>query len=350
MSSLPTVSVIIPTYNRDDMLSETLDSLAQQTYPCDCCEVIVVDDGSTDATGAIAGKAFPFTLRYFWQRNQGDAVARNFGAQQSNADYLVFLDDDILLETGYLTCLMQAHDTYQNRIVVGTTNLWQAETTTFSRSMNASLHTAAYHAQVAQDSVHSSGQIPTTIALPFREAYSNNMSLGREAYIRIGMMQGLEYSGSSMWCDLDFAYRAYRHGFEFYRSTMANCWHRDHTTRDLDTYKRRVRTASYRAVVLFKRYPELLAYIPMFHDKTPILWSQDAPRLIARKIVRAMASSRPSLWGMEHVVNILEKRDPASGLLPPLYRYIIGGHTFQGYRAGLSASSHRRRTEKVQLS
>ena len=49
----PKVSVIIPTYNRKDSLRETLNSLAQQTYPSDCFEVIIVDDGSTDGTAAI---------------------------------------------------------------------------------------------------------------------------------------------------------------------------------------------------------------------------------------------------------------------------------------------------------
>src|SRR5262245_46690597 len=67
MPTLPTVSIIVPTYNRKDLLGETLDSLAQQTYPSDRFEVIIVDDGSTDGTEAIAAKTFPFTLRYFWQ-------------------------------------------------------------------------------------------------------------------------------------------------------------------------------------------------------------------------------------------------------------------------------------------
>ena len=318
--ALPTVSVIIPTYNRKDLLRETLNSLAQQTYPSDRFEVIVVDDGSTDGTEEIAAEAFPFTLRYFWQSNQGDAAARNLGARQSQADILVFLDDDILVEPGYLTYLIQAHDMRQNKIVVGTWNLWLAETTPFSQTLHASL---------------ASDHTPTITELPFRDVYSNNMSLRREAYFKIGMMQGLDFSGSSMWCDLDFTYRAYRQGFEFRRSTKAICWHRDHTARNLDAYKKRVRTAAYRAVVLFQKYPELLAHLPMFYDKTPIIWGQDPPRLIARKLARSMASSRPALWSMEQIVNALEKRYPASTLLPSLYRYIIGGYIFQGYREGL---------------
>ena len=316
----PTVSVIIPTYNRKDLLRETIDSLVQQSYPSDRFEVIVVDDGSTDGTSAIAEQVFPFILRYFRQSNQGDAAARNLGARQSQADFLVFLDDDILLEPDYLTHLIQTYDLGQNMIVIGTWNLGPAETNPFSQSLYSSPDLENSH--IIKE-------------LPFRDVYSNNMSLRREAYFKIGMMQGLDFPGSSMWCDLDFNYRAYRQGFEFIRSTKAICWHRDHTVRSLDVYKKRMRTAAYRAVVIFQRYPELLAHVPMFYDKTPILWRQDRPSLIARKVARSMASSRPVIWSMEEVVHLLEKRNPASSLLPALYRCIIGGYIFRGYREGL---------------
>jgi glycosyltransferase involved in cell wall biosynthesis len=320
LSTPLTVSVIIPTHNREDLLHETLDSLAQQTYPRDCFEIIIVDDGSTDGTAAITAEVFPFSLRYFWQSNQGDAEARNLGARQSQADILVFLDDDILLEPGYLTHLISAHDMVQNKIVIGTWNLWPPEITPFARRLYAS-----------PDLDHSH----TETELPFSDVSSNNMSLRREAYFQIGMMQGLDFPGSSMWCDLDFNYRAYQQGFEFRRSTKAICWHRDHTVRSLDVYKKRVRTAAYRAVVLFQRYPELLAHVPMFDDKTPIIWRQDPPGLVARKLARSMASTRPALWSMEQIIHILEKRFPASTLLPSLDRYIIGGYIFRGYREGL---------------
>jgi glycosyltransferase involved in cell wall biosynthesis len=338
MPPLPTVAVIIPTYNRKEMLQESLNSLAQQSYPSDRLEAIVVDDGSTDGTEAIADAVMPFQLRYFWQRNQGDAAARNFGTQQTQADILVFLDDDILLEPGYISQIIEGHGSHRNRIVVGTWNLWQAETSPFSRSISNQLPTGDFYAraQTAPSSSSSSDPGAATIEIPFRDAYSNNMSIGREAYFSIGMMEGLDFSGSSMWCDLDFAYRAHRQGFEFRRSTRAFCWHRDYAVRDLNTYKKRVRIAAFRSVVLFRKYPELLAYVPMFYDKTPIIWGQDPPRLIARKIVRSMASSPAALWSMEQIADLLETRHPASGILPSLYRYIIGGHIFQGYRAGLN--------------
>jgi hypothetical protein len=73
----------------------------------------------------------------------------------------------------------------------------------------------------------------------------------------------------------------------------------------------------------------------MFHDKTPMIWGQDSPPLLARKLARSMASFRPALWIMEKIVIILEKSYPTSKLLPPLYRYIVGGYIFHGYREGL---------------
>jgi glycosyltransferase involved in cell wall biosynthesis/GT2 family glycosyltransferase len=333
----PEISVIIPTYNRKGLLHETLHSLSQQTYPSDRIDVVIVDDGSTDGTAEIAAETFPFRLRYFRQSNQGDAEARNLGALQSQAKFLVFLDDDMLLEPGYLTSLIQAHAARPNRIVVGTWNLWQAEATPFTKAVNDSDTTGAYyaHSQTRQVAGHSPGQTSATTELPFRDAYCNNLSIRREAYFKIGMMQSLDFSGSSMWCDLDFAYRAHQLGFEFLRSVEANCWHRDHAATDLDAYKRRMRTAACRAVALFRKYPDLPAYLPMFVDKSPISWRQDPPRLIARKLARSVASCRPALWGMEQIAIILEQRRPAATMLTLLYRYIIGGHIFQGYREGL---------------
>jgi hypothetical protein len=78
----------------------------------------------------------------------------------------------------------------------------------------------------------------------------------------------------------------------------------------------------------------------MFHDKTPITWRKDSLRLIARKAVRSLASTRAALWCMERVVGALEKRRPTPSILIPLYRYIIGGHIFRGYREGMGAFGH----------
>jgi glycosyltransferase involved in cell wall biosynthesis len=88
------VSIIIPAYNAEPYLAETLQSCLNQTYPA--VEIMVVDDGSIDATRQVAGN-FP-TVRYFHQANAGPAAARNHGIRQAQGEFIQFLDaDDILL-------------------------------------------------------------------------------------------------------------------------------------------------------------------------------------------------------------------------------------------------------------
>ena len=65
------VSVIVPTFNRQESLLRGLECLKQQTYPFDGFEVIVVDDGSTDGTGQLAWTDFPFRVRYYRHENAG---------------------------------------------------------------------------------------------------------------------------------------------------------------------------------------------------------------------------------------------------------------------------------------
>jgi len=88
------VSVIIPCYNQAHFLGEAIESVLAQSYPH--FEVIVVDDGSTDATAEVAARYSG--VHVIRQDNQGQAVARNSGAYQSRGSYLIFLDaDDRLL-------------------------------------------------------------------------------------------------------------------------------------------------------------------------------------------------------------------------------------------------------------
>jgi glycosyltransferase involved in cell wall biosynthesis len=319
VSALPTVSVIIPTYNRKRFVLDTLDSLSRQTFPADCFDVIVVDDGSSDGTAEIQKEKLPFRLRYLWQTNQGDAAARNLGVKHSQADILIFLDDDILVEPGYVAHLVQEHEPSPHRIVVGTEYLWLEDGNPLSEP----------GAPTAPEENH------TTVELPFADVCSNNMSLGRNAYYSIGMMEGLGFPGSDIWCDVDFAYRAYLQGFEFLRSTRAICYHRDYVAQNLDNNKRRAEKAAFQAVVLFEKYPDLSPHIPMFRDKTPIAWHRDSPPLMARKLARHVASSRWILASMEQLVRILEQRYPSPALLRPLYRWISGGYMYRGYQAGL---------------
>lgn len=87
----PLISVIMPTYNAGKFICEAIDSVLAQTFTD--YELLVVDDGSTDDTRK---KIQPYgkKIRYYRQKNQGAAKARNHAAQKAKGEYLAFLDAD----------------------------------------------------------------------------------------------------------------------------------------------------------------------------------------------------------------------------------------------------------------
>lgn len=87
----PLVSVIMPSYNTARYIGEAIDSVLSQDYPNK--ELIVIDDGSTDATVDII-RSYSDRVRLITQRNQGAAVARNAGLDAAQGDYIAFLDSD----------------------------------------------------------------------------------------------------------------------------------------------------------------------------------------------------------------------------------------------------------------
>jgi glycosyltransferase involved in cell wall biosynthesis len=93
----PTVSVVIPTWNRRDLVARAVESVLAQTRPPE--EVIVVDDGSTDGTAASLAERFP-DLNLVEQENRGVSAARNRGVHEAAGSWIAFLDsDDRWLET-----------------------------------------------------------------------------------------------------------------------------------------------------------------------------------------------------------------------------------------------------------
>jgi len=95
-SDLPLVTIVTPTYNQADYLSETIDSVLAQDYPN--IEYIVLDDGSTDHTGEIL-KQYDGRIHWERQANMGQAATLNKGWAMANGKYLSYLSsDDILYE------------------------------------------------------------------------------------------------------------------------------------------------------------------------------------------------------------------------------------------------------------
>jgi len=101
------VSVVIPTYNRSASLQRLLRALGSSAVPAGGMEVVVVDDGSTDATTHVAAQAEVHCLT---QPNYGPAAARERGWRSSTGEIVVFLDDDVVPEPEAIVRMVEALD------------------------------------------------------------------------------------------------------------------------------------------------------------------------------------------------------------------------------------------------
>lgn len=120
MASIPMASIVIPTYNRFASLLRTLDSLQQQSVSSESFEVIVVSDGSTDGSGEkLASYHPPYSLNFVEQANQGPAAARNNGARRASGQWLIFLDDDIVVFPEFVAAHVEALQGGPDRVVIG---------------------------------------------------------------------------------------------------------------------------------------------------------------------------------------------------------------------------------------
>jgi glycosyltransferase involved in cell wall biosynthesis len=91
---MPLISVIIPAYNGEETIRETIESVLNQTFKD--FEILVINDGSQDATLDIINSIKDFRLKVFSYSNAGQAVSRNRGFSQSSGEFIAFLDADDL--------------------------------------------------------------------------------------------------------------------------------------------------------------------------------------------------------------------------------------------------------------
>ena len=100
------VSVVIPAFDAERTVGAAISSVLWQTYGD--LEVVVVDDGSGDATGAIAS-SFPEPVRVVRRENGGVAAARNLGIAEARGELIAFCDADDVLLPRHLEALVEVH-------------------------------------------------------------------------------------------------------------------------------------------------------------------------------------------------------------------------------------------------
>ncbi len=116
-----TVSVIIPTFNRAAWVCEAIDSVLAQSVPP--CEIIVVDDGSTDDTPERLN-TYGHQISVLSQPNRGVSAARNLGIRHSKGRFIALLDSDDLWEKGKLACQIEFFRDHPDAMICQTGEIW----------------------------------------------------------------------------------------------------------------------------------------------------------------------------------------------------------------------------------
>ncbi len=238
----PLYSVVIPTHDRLDTLLRVLDSLAAQEG-APPFEVVLVDDGSTDATPrAIPGRAYPFPFRYFPRPQGGPAKARNFGIQEAAGEIVCFFGDDTLLDPGCLRFHHEARASRGGQVAILGYTRWHPDLhpTRFMRYINEYGLQFGYRI------------IPDPERVPFNFFYTSNVSLPRRLMTDQGGFD--ETFPYAAWEDIELAYRMEKAGMVMAYEPHAVALHHHATT--LDTFARRQQKSGLAAATFARKHPE----------------------------------------------------------------------------------------------
>lgn len=224
------ISVVVATHRRPQALQRCLAALATQDLPTADFEVIAVADGPEIAPTL----ELPFEFRWLeLDRNQGQSAARNAGARAASAEYLLFLDDDMLAESG----LVRFHLERQapGRVV-------------FGRSLDSAQ--TSYYGRLDQDA---------TPRWPDDAWFGPNCSIARSLFEAAGGFDETAFPRCGE--DIDLGFRLWARGAEFVYSREATAVHDDRKG-----WLARLRAEAAHgaaAIALCRRYPKYRRHVPL---------------------------------------------------------------------------------------
>ena len=207
MDRQPFISVIIPVYNMSKYLNQCLDALIASSYKS--CEIIVVDDASTDDSAEISRKKGVTVLQMPHQ--SGPAAVRNYGAQKARGDILFFVDSDVLVQQETITRIVT--DFQKNpdiTAVFGSYDDDPAEKDFFSQYKNL------YH--------HSVHQKSSNDAVTF---WAGCGAMRRDVFHEVGGFDQKKYTKPSIE-DIELGYRLRRMGYRILLDKQLQVKHLKH--------------------------------------------------------------------------------------------------------------------------
>lgn len=253
MNKLPTVSIIIPTYNRKEVLVEALVSLNKVDYPKKLFEVIVVNDGSTDGTkDAIENikKKINYNFKYFNGGRRGISHAKNIAIKKSKGEIIVSTDDDCLFEKRWLNMLLKPFSDPKVGAVGGPDRAIKNENV-LAKSIDFT-----FSSFIGSGGIH--GRF---LKAKLGKCYPPgcNMAFRREVVKKIGYFDETLAPGE----DTDYNHRIEKAGFKIEHVPSAFVWHRPRNS--IKRFIPYIFKRGKARVEIIRRYPEyseLIYYLP----------------------------------------------------------------------------------------
>lgn len=207
----PSVSVIVPTYNRRNRLQRLLQTLEQVRPQVSQFEVVVAVDGANDGTREmLAAIESAYPLRVVEQANQGPAAARNNAISVASGEVLLFLDDDVVPAPGLIERHLEVHARDSQAVVIG------AMLAPPGLSLTPWLRWEAAMVKKQYDAMTAGEWAPTP-----RQFYTANASVRRDHALAAGGFDP-RFTRAE---DVEFAFRLGARGLRFYFEPDARVFH-----------------------------------------------------------------------------------------------------------------------------
>ena len=234
-------SVVIPTYNRLDMLLRVLDALRTQV-DAPPFETIVINDGSKDDTERVIGARSDVIFRT--QPNSGPGRARNHGVSLAKGKFVIFIGDDTVPEPRFLSEHARTHREFDDDPLVACLGYtgWphRERVTAFMDYIND------YGLQFGYKLIKD-GEV-----VPFNFFYTSNISIDRQLLVEHPFDTTFP---SAAWEDIELAYRLDRKGLKIRYNARAVTRH--HHPMSIDSFARRQYTVGKSGAIFYRKHPEL---------------------------------------------------------------------------------------------
>lgn len=279
------ISVVIPTFNRIDVLPEVLAALESQV-DAPSFEVVVVDDGSTDGTREfLEARNSQSHFHFVRQDNSGPATARNRGVELARGKRVAFLGDDTVPRKRWLFHHHQAALRHADEPLLGIIGY----TSWHSRmKLNAFLrYINEYGLQFGYALIDRPDNVP------FNFLYTSNLSLPRQALLEEPFDLRFPYAA---WEDTELGYRLKKKGLRLIYEAAAEVDH-DHPT-TLERFTVRQEKAGFSAVIFHQLHPELGSFLGLGENGPPPMPS-GLRRIVAKGLAYALQKlpfRTPRLW------------------------------------------------------